>query len=138
LIKVVVAIPPKELSPNRRTHWKGRLRPKQQYRWSCYLRTKEALGRRQPPQWETSYVRIKYYSRTSHKQARDNIIASLKPAFDGIEDARVVETDEGMNFVSVERLKDASDPRVEIYISDKYEIERKENGKDQDQEEASI
>ena len=46
----------------------------------------------------------------------DTLLASLKPAFDRIADARVVTNDSGMIHMPVEQYVDRPDPRVEIVV----------------------
>ena len=61
-------------------------------------------------------VTARFFFRTRRRRDRDNLLASLKPAFDGIADARVVANDAGMIHMPVEQYVDRTDPRVEIAV----------------------
>ena len=61
-------------------------------------------------------VTSKFFFRDRRRRDRDNLLASLKPAFDGIADARVVTNDSGMIHMPVEQYVDRPDPRVEIMV----------------------
>jgi hypothetical protein len=61
-------------------------------------------------------VTARFFFRTRRRRDRDNLLASLKPAFGGIADARVVANDSGMIHMPVEQYVDRTDPRVEIVV----------------------
>jgi len=110
---IVLPLPPRELSPNARPHWAAKARAVKRYRqtaWLCAL----AVRPSQPIQ--TARVTSRFFFRNRRRRDRDNLLASLKPAFDGIADARVVTSDSGMIHMPVEQYVDRADPRVEIGV----------------------
>ena len=110
---IVLPLPPRELSPNARPHYMAKARAVKRYRqtaWLCAL----AVRPRQPLQ--TARVTSRFFFRTCRRRDRDNLLASLKPAFDGIADARVVTNDAGMIHMPVEQYVDRRDPRVEVAV----------------------
>ena len=112
-VVIVLPLPPRELSPNARPHWAAKARAIKRYRqtaWLCAL----AVRPSQPVQ--VARVTSRFFFRTLRRRDRDNLLASLKPAFDGIADARVVANDAGMIHMPVEQYVDRADPRVEIAV----------------------
>jgi len=110
---IVLPLPPRELSPNARPHWAVKARAIRQYRETAYL---SALAVRPARPWQTAKVTACFFFRTRRRRDRDNLLASLKAAFDGIADARVVANDAGMIHMPVEQYVDRKNPRVEIVV----------------------
>ena len=110
---IVLPLPPRELSPNARPHWAVKARAVRQYREAAYLL---ALASRPARPMRAAKVTARFFFRTHRQRDRDNLLASLKPAFDGIADARVVTNDAGMIHMPVEQYVDRTDPRVEIVV----------------------
>ena len=110
---IVLPLPPRELSPNARPHWAAKARAVQRYREAAYL---SALAERPVAPLPVARVTSRFFFRTRRRRDRDNLLASLKPAFDGIADARVVANDAGMIHMPVEQYVDRRDPRVEIAV----------------------
>jgi len=110
-VVVVLPLPPRELSPNARPHWAAKARAVRWYRETAYLCS---LAERPGRPMRVARVTSKFFFRTRRRRDRDNLLASLKPAFDGIADARVVTNDSGMIHMPVEQYVDRVDPRVEI------------------------
>jgi Holliday junction resolvase RusA-like endonuclease len=110
---IVLPLPPRELSPNARPHWAAKARAVRQYRETAYL---SALAECRARPLRVARVTARFYFRTQRRRDRDNLLASLKPAFDGIADAGVVANDAGMIHMPVEQYVDRIDPRVEIAV----------------------
>lgn len=110
---VVLPLPPRELSPNARPHWAAKARAVKLYREMAYLLS---LAERRARPLRAAKVTARFFFRTQRRRDRDNLLASLKPAFDGIADARVVTNDAGMIHIPVEQYVDRTDPRVEIVV----------------------
>jgi Holliday junction resolvase RusA-like endonuclease len=110
---IVLPLPPRELSPNARPHYMAKARAVKRYRETAYLL---ALAERPARPMQAARVTSHFFFRTRRRRDRDNLLASLKPAFDGIADARVVANDAGMIHMPVEQYVDRIDPRVEIAV----------------------
>jgi len=61
-------------------------------------------------------VTARFFFRNRRRRDRDNLLASLKPAFDGLADAGVVGNDSGMVHMPVEQYVDRTNPRVELVV----------------------
>jgi Holliday junction resolvase RusA-like endonuclease len=112
-VVIVLPLPPRELSPNARPHWAAKARAVRRYRETAYL---SSLAARPGRPLHAAKVTSRFFFRTRRERDRDNLLASLKPAFDGIADARVVTNDAGMIHMPVEQHVDRRDPRVEIAV----------------------
>jgi Holliday junction resolvase RusA-like endonuclease len=110
---IVLPLPPRELSPNARPHWAVKARAVRCYREAAYL---SALASRPGRPLQAAKVTACFFFRDRRRRDRDNLLASLKPAFDGIADARVVTNDAGLIHMPVEQCVDRRDPRVEIVV----------------------
>ena len=113
LLVIVLPLPPRELSPNARPHWGAKGRAVRRYRETAYL---SSLAGRPGRPMQAAKVTARFFFRTRRRRDRDNLLASLKAAFDGIADARVVANDAGMIHMPVEQYVDRIDPRVEIVV----------------------
>ena len=58
-----------------------------------------------------------FYFRDLRRRDRDNLLASLKAAFDGLADAHILEDDSGLVHLPVRIEKDRENPRVELEIT---------------------
>lgn len=114
-ILVVLALPPKALSPNARVHWGALARAKRSYRMSAWALALEATACRRPNHARAT-VQCTFYHRTARRRDGDNLLASLKAAFDGIAEAGIVANDSGMRHLPVIQQIDTRNPRVEIAI----------------------
>ena len=116
-LEVTLELPPKELQPNARPHWRSKATKTKAYR-------KHAKDEAMAAAYEAKLtepikdaaVSIRYYNKTARVIDRDNIIASLKAAFDGFTDAGIWTDDRDSIYLPPERRKDALHPRVEIVI----------------------
>lgn len=117
---VTLPLPPRALSPNARPHWAAKAKAVQGYREAAYLsalakRPGSLRGRRDRPT-RLARVTARFYFRNRRRRDGDNLLASLKPAFDGIADAGVVANDSGMIHMPVEQYVDRKNPRVELVV----------------------
>lgn len=80
--------PPKELNPNSTAPLRAKMRAKKAHREEAYYATKAALGAsfRLPADQEVPLI-ITFYPPDRHRRDRDNCIASMKRAQDGIAQA---------------------------------------------------
>lgn len=109
----VLPIPPKELSPNARPHYMAKARAVRKYRTLAWA---EARSQKVRPGWATAEAQATFYVATNRRRDRDNLLASLKPAFDGLVDAGVLSDDSGLTHLPVLIVVDADRPRVEVAI----------------------
>lgn len=110
---VTLPLPPKELSPNARVHWAARATATRRYREAAYLL---ALPSRPRRPMQVARVTARFFFKTRRRRDRDNLLASLKPAFDGLADAGLVADDSGLIHMPVEQHIDRTDPRVELVV----------------------
>jgi len=61
-------------------------------------------------------VTARFFFKTRRRRDRDNLLASLKAAFDGLADAGLVADDSGLIHMPVEQYIDRADPRVELVV----------------------
>lgn len=76
-----------------------------------------AMATGQKPGWKEAQIRVTWFSKTARVIDRDNILAYLKSAFDGLTDAGILADDRDVTHLPPIREKDAKNPRVEIEIS---------------------
>jgi hypothetical protein len=82
------------------------------------LAVKAALGRRRAPKWPAATVLVEVTPPDLRKRDKDNLLASLKAAFDGAEDAGVVVNDNVFTYLPVAILPpDKERPGVRITFS---------------------
>lgn len=117
-LHITLSIPDKVLSPNARAHWAVKARATRETRQAAYLLATKALREQgmKPPKWETAEAHVTFYWPTAHRRDRDNAQRRLKPVWDGLQDAGVVEDDAGLIHYPPTMSKDASNPRVEVVV----------------------
>lgn len=115
---ITLPMPPKELSPNARVHWGRKARATRKYRLTAAVAADFAKRGQQPDgnvDYREARVQVKLFSRTAHRRDGDNLIASMKSAFDGIADALEVDDAEWVHLHPVQSV-DKDDPRVEVHL----------------------
>lgn len=113
-ITITLPLPPAVLSPNSRAHWSAVSRAKSIQRHAAKIKARARMASRQKP-WLTATVAIRATFADNRQRDRDNILASLKAAFDGTEDAGLIANDSGYTYLPVEITpKDPANPRIEI------------------------
>lgn len=127
-ITITLPHPPKELSPNGRSHWAKKAKATKGYRdVACLLALgamrrdpafKGPRGNTQAPLWKKAKMHVKAYFRTATFKDPTNLMASLKAAEDGLQDAGIIDNDRGLWPERPEMFKDAKNPRIEITISE--------------------
>lgn len=128
-IRITLPLPPKELSPNYTVgsigQRLGKAAKTKKYRQAactqvcCEVVARGLLSREY---WPAAEVACTFYHKDTRRRDKDNALASLKAAFDGIADAGLVSDDSALTYLPVKMLKSKENPRVEI------EITRKEVG----------
>lgn len=114
-IVITLSLPPRELSPNWRGHWARKAKAVKAYRAQAWA-TAMAAGKYQKPMWATATAQATFYHSSNRRRDTDNLLASLKAAFDGIAEAGIVANDSGITHLPVVRLVDTETPRVQIEI----------------------
>ena len=96
-MKVVLPWPDKRLSPNARGHWGGKVTVVKKARADACKATYAVLSRG-AKETRQAYagscpitVRVTFYPPDNRRRDVDNLIASMKAAFDGIADALAVD-----------------------------------------------
>ena len=115
-LTVTLELPPQNVRPNSRPHWRAKAKAVQDYRAKALAAAQEALGGKYPPYLEAALVHIKFYNKTARKMDGDNIIASMKSAIDGLTDAGIFDDDREVMYLPPLREKDKDNPRIELLI----------------------
>jgi crossover junction endodeoxyribonuclease RusA len=76
--------PPKELSPNARTHWAALARAKAQYRQACAWTAKAQGARRIAA--DKLHLSLVFFAPTRRAYDLDNALARMKSGLDGLAD----------------------------------------------------
>ena len=114
---VCLPLPPRQLSPNARCHWRTRHRHAKRYKTECRRETIEVLvkDRRPKTDWSNARLQATFYYKDKRRRDRDNMAAMLKYAYDGIASALGVD-DYGFRPQMPEVAVDKKRPRVEIVV----------------------
>lgn len=115
-LTLTLPLPPRELHPNARVHWRPKAAATAGYRLLAKARSLEALGRTRQPRWPAAFAQAVFYVKDRRRRDRDNLAAALKAAWDGIADAGVVENDAGITHLPVRIEVDRANPRVMITV----------------------
>ena len=114
---ITLDLPLNALKPNVRAHHRAKAAATKLYRTHACEQSWlacEEFDVKEP--YRDAVVAITYYHATLAFADRDNILASLKAAWDGFTDAQLWPDDRDVIFLPVVRLKDAAKPRVEVRI----------------------
>lgn len=126
---IVLPLPPPQLSPNRKPGTRGgrmaHARAAREYR---ELAKRVAGAWVDGPPWAKAAVRARFFHSTKRRRDDVNFLAALKPAFDGLVDAGLLEDDDAAHLTTLgatfELDKDA--PRVELLVERVAAAERRE------------
>lgn len=117
-IIITLPLPPKELSPNARVHWRVKSKATGGYReramyagWDLFPRSSSA------PLHNTATVQVQWFTKTAHRPDGDNALASLKALFDGLTDAGIFSDDKWLTHLPIKFAKNAANPRVVLTIT---------------------
>lgn len=116
-IHISLDLPSSGLSPNARTHWRKLAELKKNYKeHACDQAMAAAFDQDIKCSFELPVVFVHYVNARNVMPDGDNILASLKSAFDGFTDAGIWEDDRIVFYFPVARSCDKDEPRVEITI----------------------
>lgn len=89
MFQVTLPWPPKELSPNARTHWAKLAAVKKAYRTECFMQARIAGVTRQKA--TRAHISISFVPPDRRGRDLDNCLASIKAGLDGIADALFID-----------------------------------------------
>jgi Holliday junction resolvase RusA-like endonuclease len=111
-------LPSPWLSPNKTVGSRGGRMAKSVATKKYRMAAKEAAFKVIP--WDAPYdalwIQCRFYHKDKRTRDKDNLLASMKSAFDGIADAGWVRDDSQLTYMPVHTNKDKDHPRVEIDI----------------------
>lgn len=113
---VILALPDRKLSPNGRCHWRVKAKLVKEHRQRAM--TAALAVSRSAPMIERATILLRWFHPTKRPVDTGNAIASCKAYEDGICDAQWILNDAGVDWLPVERAKDAGNPRVELVITE--------------------
>lgn len=115
MVTICLPIPDRCLSPNARSHWAVRSKAAKRQHAVAFFDTVEVLEMPgvtfQPA--ETNGVRCRWFFRDRRRRDADNLLASMKHAFDGIAEALGVDDRTFVHWPAVIGY-DRDRPRVEV------------------------
>lgn len=115
---ITLPLPPKELSPNARCHWALKAIKVKWYRKTAgYTVLSDCPEVIEDEPMESAAVQCVFFFKDKRRRDGDNLLASMKSAFDGLVDAGVFSDDSGLTHLPVVQSKDKDNPRVEIHIN---------------------
>lgn len=122
-MKIILGLPPKELSPNSRCYWRVKAAATKAFRTEAQLMAINAMNEQlrplaKRPRWKSAKVQCTFYRRTRHKTDPDNLISSVKAAFDGLTDAGVWSDDRDLTHLPPVTKHDPKNPRLEIEVNE--------------------
>jgi crossover junction endodeoxyribonuclease RusA len=101
-IAINLDMPHKHLSPNSRCHWAQKAKAKKDQRESSrYLIFMEMYWAGCTTPWKTANVQIVVTPPDRRRRDKDNLLASLKAAFDGAQDAGLIADDSGLTYLPI-------------------------------------
>jgi Holliday junction resolvase RusA-like endonuclease len=122
---IVLDLPPKELSPNytvgsRPARLGKAAKIKAYRRHACeeaQVACAQSLDTTHGMPWEAATVQATFYFAQNRRRDADNLLASLKAAFDGLRDSGVLADDDQLTHLPVQRRVDKVRPRVQLFIA---------------------
>lgn len=116
-ITIILPLPRRILSPNGRAHFHPKAKAVKAYRTLAMAAARNATPG-PSPRWERARALTRFFFSDRLRRDGDNLLASLKPAFDGIVDAGVLADDRGLSHEPVGVYVDRANPRVEITLTE--------------------
>jgi len=114
VLRLTLALPPRECSPNWRGHWGTKRRAVKAYREASCLR---GLSVKAFPfrRMVAATLNLHFFFSRANRRDSDNLVASFKAARDGLADAGIVKDDSAFRVGSVAVGVDKN-PRLEVEI----------------------
>lgn len=118
-LTITVPIPPRDISPNGRPHWRTKARKVKIARRQGHDAALDTLDqlKMKPPKWTVASITPMVYIKDRRSRwDRDNIIGACKAYCDGIADAGVVKNDSGFRWNDPVFSVDKSTTRIDLVI----------------------
>jgi crossover junction endodeoxyribonuclease RusA len=96
-VTIYLPLPPESLKPNARVHWRTKAKATKFYRETA----RWAAHAPHPAAWKSAEIQAHFRFKQDRRRDRDNLLASLKAAFDGLVDARLLADDSGLTHLPV-------------------------------------
>ena len=93
-LTIILPLPPKACHPNARPHRMAKAAAIKKARWDAGMAARAALGRKDPPRWAAATCQATFY--VAQHGDEDGRTASMKPYYDGLQDAGIVANDRGL------------------------------------------
>jgi Holliday junction resolvase RusA-like endonuclease len=116
-LTITIPLPPKEVRNNWRGHWAKKAKAVKAYRFEAMFAAIQAIAGN-APFWKKASVRVTAYFPTARHFDPTNLIDALKPAFDGLQDAGVIENDKNLWPERPVIVTKDKNPRVELTITE--------------------
>lgn len=116
IVILTLPIPDRVLSPNARAHYHAKARAVKKYRTRAKVEFMAAYSAGFRPRAVTANVSAKWFAKTRMFPDRDNALASLKAAFDGLSDAGLFCTDRNVTHQPIQFDVSKDNPRIELTI----------------------
>ena len=120
LITLVLPLPDKDLSPNKRLHWGVKSRLIKDRRSAVKYDTIYQVRQAKMPDnlnWKNVTVTIRWDAQPMRFPDADNALATLKSTMDGIVDSHLLDDDRQLRYEPIYFFKDKNKPRVEITLA---------------------
>lgn len=118
-IKITLDLPPKELHPNGRTHWRAKNEKRASYLEHVVEETQVQCKEYEfSKSLRSASIQGIFYRKSSHKSDSDNLNAWLKYAIDGLVHAGLLINDDRVTLLPPIELVDKKWPRVTLLIHD--------------------
>jgi len=114
--RVEIQYPPEAIRPNGRANRWARARAIASYRRDCGWSARETLSSKPPPLIKAAAISI-YVPATRRRMDTDNLIASLKAAFDGFQDAGLLADDRALDF-TIRYTDQVHKHRLVLYVTE--------------------
>ncbi len=120
-LEITLPHPPRILSPNGRPgHYMQKARATKKYRRDAVYATMHACSAK-GQEWELhlpkATVQATFYYRLQRRRDPDNLLASIKAAFDGLVKAGLLKDDNGLTHLPTQVAIDKADPRVVLTVT---------------------
>lgn len=96
-VTIYLPLPPAALNPNARVHWRTKAKATKAYREAA----RWAAHAPHAAQWKVADIQAHFRFGQDRRRDRDNLLASLKAAFDGLVDAGLLADDSGVVLLPV-------------------------------------
>lgn len=121
-ILITLPLPPVVLNPNRsRVYWRRMQEAIKSYREAGYIAAMDAVNRQKPAiPFKSVTLQATFYFKVKRRRDGGNWNATLKPAQDGLVDAKIILDDDDATVTNLPPILkiDRDNPRVELVITD--------------------